>query len=73
MLANKEGLVGDVKSGDSLGCSAHEMVEVRILHRRSWAVNITDLDIRRPYFGLFKDLLGRTPLIRALEGSKKTH
>lgn len=73
VLANKEGLVGDVKSGDNLCCSAHEMAEVRIQHRRSRAVKITDLDIRRPNFGLFKGLLGRTPLIRALEGSKKIH
>ncbi|GAB0207135.1 mitochondrial enolase superfamily member 1 [Grus japonensis] len=31
VLTNKEGLVGDVKVGGSLGCSDHEMVEFRIL------------------------------------------
>ncbi|GAB0206374.1 mitochondrial enolase superfamily member 1 [Grus japonensis] len=37
VLMNKEGLVGDVKDGGSLGCSDHEMVEFRILHGRSRA------------------------------------
>ncbi|GAB0208601.1 hypothetical protein GRJ2_003325800 [Grus japonensis] len=37
VLPNKEGLVGDVKVGGSLGCSDHEMVESRILHGRSRA------------------------------------
>ena len=31
VLTNKEGLVGHVKVGGSLGCSDHEMVEFRIL------------------------------------------
>lgn len=50
------------------------MAEFRRLHRRSRAVStITALDIRRANFGPFKDLLGGTPQVRALEGSKKTH
>ncbi|GAB0208952.1 hypothetical protein GRJ2_003360900 [Grus japonensis] len=69
VLPNKEGLVGDVKVGGSLGCNDHEMVEFRILHGRSRAVNrITTLDVRRANFGLFKALLGRIPWVRALEG-----
>ncbi|GAB0208404.1 hypothetical protein GRJ2_003306100 [Grus japonensis] len=69
VLTNKEGLVGDVKVGGSLGCSDHEMVEFRILHGRSRAVSrITTLDFRRANFGLLKDLLGRIPWVRALEG-----
>ncbi|GAB0180066.1 mitochondrial enolase superfamily member 1 [Grus japonensis] len=44
------------------------MVELRILHGRSRAVSrITTLDFRRANFGLFKDLLGRIPWVRALE------
>ena len=31
VLTNKEGLVGNVKIRDSLGCSDHEMVEFKIL------------------------------------------
>ncbi|GAB0175730.1 hypothetical protein GRJ2_000038200 [Grus japonensis] len=69
VLTNKEGLVGDVKVGSSLGCSDHEMVEFRILRGRSRAISrITTLDFRRATFGLFKDLLGRIPWIKVLEG-----
>ncbi|GAB0206764.1 mitochondrial enolase superfamily member 1 [Grus japonensis] len=69
VLTTKEGLVGDVKVGGSLGCSDHEMVEFRILRGRSRAVSrITTLDFRRANFGLFKDLLGRIPWVKALEG-----
>ncbi|GAB0207498.1 mitochondrial enolase superfamily member 1 [Grus japonensis] len=68
VLTNKEGLVGDVKVGGSLGCSDHETVEFRILHGRSRAMNrIMTLDFRRDNFDLFKDLLGRIPWVRALE------
>ncbi|GAB0209598.1 mitochondrial enolase superfamily member 1 [Grus japonensis] len=68
VLPNKEGLVGDVKVGGSLGCNDHEMVEFRILHGRSRAISrIKTLDFRRANFGLFKDLLGRIPWVRALE------
>ncbi|GAB0200488.1 hypothetical protein GRJ2_002514200 [Grus japonensis] len=64
VVMNKEGLVEDVKVEGSLGCS-----EFRILHGRSRAMSrITTLDFRRAHFGLFKDLLGRIPWIRALEG-----
>ncbi|GAB0181056.1 hypothetical protein GRJ2_000570900 [Grus japonensis] len=38
VLTNKEGLVGDMKVEDSLGCSDHEMVEFRILHGRNRAM-----------------------------------
>ncbi|GAB0207239.1 mitochondrial enolase superfamily member 1 [Grus japonensis] len=45
------------------------MVEFRILHGRSRAISrITTLDFRRANFGLCKDLLGRIPWVRALEG-----
>jgi len=68
VLTNKEGLVEDVKAGDSLGCSDHEMVEFRILRGGSRAISrIKTLDFRRANFGLFKDLLGGIPWIRALE------
>lgn len=70
---NNEGLVGDVKVVVSLGCSDHEMVEIRILHGGCKAINrITILDFRRSpgllLFGLFKDLLGGIPWDKALRG-----
>ena len=67
-LRNK-GLVEDVKVGDSLGCSHHEMVEFRILHGGSRAISkIKTLDFKRDNFGLFKDLLGGIPWVRGLKG-----
>jgi len=68
VLRNKEGLIENVKVGDSLGCSDDEMVEFRILHGGSRAVSrITTLDLRRANFGLFKELLGGIPWVRAQE------
>ncbi|GAB0210231.1 hypothetical protein GRJ2_003488900 [Grus japonensis] len=69
VLTNKEGLVGDVKLKGSLGCSDHEMVEFRILRAAKRAHSkLTTLDFRRADFGLFRDLLGRIPWDKALEG-----
>ncbi|GAB0179954.1 mitochondrial enolase superfamily member 1 [Grus japonensis] len=69
VLTNKEGLVGDVKLKGSLGCSDHEMEEFKILRaaRRAHS-KLTTLDFRRADFGLFRDLLGRVPWDKALEG-----
>lgn len=45
VLTNKEGLVGDVKVGVSLGCNDNEMMEFKILCGGSWAISrITSLD-----------------------------
>ena len=69
VMTNKGGLVEDAKTGGSLGCSDHEMVDFRILHGGSRAINrITALDFKRANFGLFKGLLGVIPWVRALEG-----
>jgi len=44
------------------------MVEFRTLHGGSRAINrIKTLDFRRANLGLFKDLLGGIPRVRALE------
>ncbi|GAB0182547.1 hypothetical protein GRJ2_000720000 [Grus japonensis] len=69
ILTNKEGLVGDVKLKGSLGCSDHKMVEFRILRAARRACSkLTTLDFRRADFGLFRDLLGRIPWDKVLEG-----
>jgi len=66
---DKEGLVEDVKVGGSFGCNDHEMVQFRILCGGSRAITrIKTLDFGRANFGLFKDLLGGIPWVRALEG-----
>ncbi|GAB0193807.1 hypothetical protein GRJ2_001846000 [Grus japonensis] len=69
VLTNKEGLVGNVNLKGSLGCSDHEMVEFKILRAaRRVDSKLTTLDLRRADFGLFRDLLGRVPWYKALEG-----
>ncbi|PKU33078.1 glycerol kinase [Limosa lapponica baueri] len=69
VLSNKEGLVGNVKIRGSLGCSDHEMMEFKTLKaaRRAHS-KLTTLNFRRADFGLFRDLLGRVPWDKALEG-----
>ncbi|GAB0182131.1 hypothetical protein GRJ2_000678400 [Grus japonensis] len=64
-FTNKEGLVGNVKLKGSLGYSDHEMVEFENHRVHS---KLTTLDFRRADFGLFRDLLGRVPWDKALEG-----
>jgi len=69
VLTNQEGLVEEVKVGVSLGCSDHEMVNFRILCGGSREIRrIKTLDFRRANSGLFKELLGEIPWVRALEG-----
>ncbi|GAB0209183.1 mitochondrial enolase superfamily member 1 [Grus japonensis] len=71
VLTNKEGLVGDVQLKGSLGCSDHEMVEFRILRAARRACSkLTTLDFRRADFGPFRDLLGRVPWDKVLEGRR---
>ncbi|GAB0179418.1 hypothetical protein GRJ2_000407100 [Grus japonensis] len=66
---NKEGLVGNVKLKGSLGCSDHETVEFKILRAaRRVHSKLTTLAFRRADFGLFRDLLGRLPWDKVLEG-----
>ncbi|KAJ7409794.1 hypothetical protein BTVI_55579 [Pitangus sulphuratus] len=68
VLTNKQGLVGNVKLKDSLGCSDHEMVEFKILRTaRRVHSKITTLDLRRADFGFFRDLLGKVPWDKAVE------
>ena len=71
VLTNKEGLVGNVKLKGSLGCSDHEMVEFKILRAvRRVCSKLTTLRFRRADFGLFRDVLGRVPWEKALEGRR---
>ncbi|GAB0187326.1 hypothetical protein GRJ2_001197900 [Grus japonensis] len=69
VLTNKEGLVGNVKLKRSLGGSDHEMVEFKILRAAGSVLSkLTTLDLRRADCGPFRDLLGRVPWDKALEG-----
>ncbi|TRZ10047.1 hypothetical protein HGM15179_017058 [Zosterops borbonicus] len=73
VLANKKGLVGNVKLKGSLGCSDHEMVEFENLRAVARRVHnkLTALDFRRADFGLFGDMLDRVSWDKALEGRSK--
>jgi len=69
VLTNKERLVGNVKVKGSLGCSNHEMVAFKILRAaRRVCSKLATLDFRRADFGLLRDLLGRVPWDKPLEG-----
>jgi len=69
VLTNKEGLVRNVKVKGSLGCSDHEMVEFKILRAaRRVSSKLCVVGFRRAYFGLLRDLLGKIPWNKALEG-----
>ncbi|GAB0204837.1 hypothetical protein GRJ2_002949300 [Grus japonensis] len=69
VLTNKEGLVGNMKLKGSLGCNDHEMVEFKILRAVGRVHSkLAALDFRRADFGFFRDLLGRVPWDKVLEG-----
>ncbi|PKU41619.1 hypothetical protein llap_8071 [Limosa lapponica baueri] len=68
-VGHREGLVGNMKLKGSLGCSDHEMVEFKVLRvvRRVHRKLVT-VGFRRADLGLFRDLFGRVPWDKALEG-----
>jgi len=69
VFTNKEGLVENVEVKGSLGCSDREMVEFKILRAvRRVCSKLATLVFRRADFGLLRDLLGRMPWDKALEG-----
>ncbi|KAJ7407015.1 glycerol kinase [Pitangus sulphuratus] len=54
VLTNREGLVGNMKHKDSLGCSDHQMGEFGILEAQRRAKSkLTTLGFWRADFGLF--------------------
>lgn len=61
------------RSRGSLGCSGHKVVEFRMVCERCWASRVTTLDFLRDNFGLFKELLGEIPWLRALKGGGVQH
>lgn len=74
VFTNKEGLVRDVMTEGSSGCSNREMVEFKTLCGRSTAEGrIATLHFRRAYFDFFKDLLGGLLWARVLEGKGSQH
>lgn len=71
ILTNKERFMGHMKFKGSLGCSNHEMEECKILRELMGPHNkVTTVDLRRADLGLFRNLLGRVPWNKALEGRR---
>lgn len=69
LLTNSEKRVGNTLVKGSLCGSNHEIMEFRILKAgRRVKSKLTTLDFWRADFGLCKDLLGRIPWTKSLEG-----
>jgi len=62
MVTNTSELNGDIKTGDSLGCSDHALVEFTVLRDMGKVRSIVrTLNFRKANFQLFKELVSRTP------------
>jgi len=61
MLTNASELIGGVKTGGSLGCSDHALVEFTVLRDMGKVRSIVrTLNLRKASFQLFKELVGPT-------------
>jgi len=62
MLTNARELISDVKTGGSLGCSDHALVQFTVLRDMGKARGIVRaLNFRNANFQLCKELVSRTP------------
>ena len=62
MVTNTSELIGDIKTGGSLGCSDHTPVELAVLRDTGKAKSkVRTLNFRKAHFQLFKELVNRTP------------
>ena len=62
MVTNANGDVSDVKTGGSLGCSDHALVEFTVLRDMGQAKSkVRTLNFRKANLQLFKELVSRTP------------
>ena len=67
MVTNASELIDDVKTGGSLGCSDHALVEFAVLRDMGQAKSkVRTLNFRKAKFQLFKELVNRTPWETAL-------
>lgn len=62
LLTNAEELIREVKTGSSMGCSDHALVEFSILRVTGWAESsVKTLSLRKANFWLIKALLCEIP------------
>jgi len=67
IVANTSELIGDVKTGGSLGCSDHALVDFTVLRNMGQVKHkVRTLNFRKGNFQLFKELNNRTPWETAL-------
>jgi len=63
LVTNVRELAGDIKIGDSLGCSGHALVEFTLLRDESQAKSkVRTLNFSKVNFQFFKELVNRIPL-----------
>jgi len=56
LVTNTSELINDIKTGGSLGCSDHTLVEFIVLSDKSWAKSkVRTLNFRKPDFQLFEN------------------
>lgn len=69
ILNYKEDLMGNVNLKGSVGCSDHKVVEFKVLRAmRKMHSKLATLNFRRAEMALFRDVTGRVPWDKALEG-----
>jgi len=67
LITNTRELISDIKTGGSLGCSDHTLVEFAGLRDKGQAKSkVRTLNFRKASFQLFKELVSRTPWETAL-------
>ncbi|PKU45940.1 hypothetical protein llap_3743 [Limosa lapponica baueri] len=67
LVTNASELIGDIKTGGSLGCSDHALVEFAVLTDMYQAKSkVRTLNFRKADFQLFKELVSRAPWETAL-------
>jgi len=69
MLTSASELIGDIKTGGSLGCSNHALVEFTVLRDIGKArIIVKTLNFRKANCQIFKELVSRTPWEMVLGG-----
>jgi len=74
LVTNARELIGDAKTGGSLGCSDHAVMGFTVLRKMSQAKSkVRTLHFRKANFELFKELGNRTPWETALRDKGTEH
>jgi len=67
LVTNTSDLIGDVKTGGSLGCTDHALVEFAVLRDKHQVKSkVRTLNFRKANFQFIKELANKTPWKTAL-------